>query len=165
MPKEEAVSSTSSGTLSCGSNATITSMNASLSASSSPSRSPQPAIQRVSNIELLFDLVFVFTLTQLTDLVVHPHDLSDYLKAVLVFMMLMWIYVGYAWLTSNIAIQSLSQRLLLFTSMASFFVMALSIPDVFGDGGLPYALGLLVVTSVHAGLFKTAPSTSAQAIR
>jgi len=140
-------------------------MNASSSASSSPSRSPQPAIQRVSNIELLFDLVFVFTLTQLTGLVVHPHDLSDYVKAVLVFMTLMWIYVGYAWLTSNIAIQSLSQRLLLFTSMASFFVMALSIPDVFGDGGLPYALGLLVVTAVHAGLFKTAPSTSAQAIR
>jgi len=140
-------------------------MNASSSASSSPSRSPQPAIQRVSNIELLFDLVFVFTLTQLTGLVVHPHDLSDYVKAVLVFMTLMWIYVGYAWLTSNIAIQSLSQRLLLFTSMASFFVMALSIPDVFGDGGLPYALGLLVVTAVHAGLFKTAPTTSAQAIR
>ena len=124
-----------------------------------------PSIQRVSNIELFFDLVFVFTLTQLTGLVVHPHDFSDYLKAILVFVTLMWIYVGYAWLTSNIAIQNLSQRLLLFTSMASFFVMALSIPDVFGDGGLPYALGLLVVTIVHAGLFKTAPTTSAQAIR
>jgi len=132
---------------------------------SSPSRSPEPAIQRVSNIELFFDLVFVFTLTQLTGLVVHPHEFSDYLKAILVFMTLMWIYVGYTWLTSNIAIQHLSQRLLLFTSMASFFVMALSIPDVFGDGGLPYALGLLVVTIVHAGLFRTAPTTSAQAIR
>ena len=60
---------------------------------------------------------------------------------------------------------NLLQRLLLFTSMASFFVMALSIPDLFGAGGLPYALGLLVVTIVHAGLFKTAPTTSAQAIR
>src|SRR6476469_247365 len=115
--------------------------------------STEPSIQRVSNIELFFDLVFVFTLTQLTGLVVHPHDLSDYLKAILVFMTLMWIYAGYAWLTSNIAIQSHSQRLLLFTAMAIFFGMALSIPDVFGDGGLPYALGLLVVTVVHAGLF------------
>lgn len=131
----------------------------------SPPPSTEPSIQRVSTIELFFDLVFVFTLTQLTGLVVHPHDFSDYLKAILVFMTLMWIYVGYAWLTSNIAIQNRSQRLLLFTSMASFFVMALSIPDVFGDGGLPYALGLLVVTIVHAGLFTTAPTTSAQAIR
>src|SRR4029078_2110466 len=91
--------------------------------------STEPSIQRVSNIELFFDLVFVFTLTQLTGLVVHPHDFSDYLKAILVLLTLMWIYVGYAWLTSNIAIQNRSQRLLLFTSMASFFVMALSIPD------------------------------------
>jgi len=134
-----------------------------MSASRPPST--EPSIQRVSNIELFFDLVFVFTLTQLTGLVVRPHDLSDYLKAILVFMTLMWIYVGYTWLTSNIAIENLSQRLLLFTSMASFFVMALSIPDVFGAGGLPYALGLLVVTIVHAGLFRTAPTTSAQAIR
>src|SRR5580765_2596611 len=97
----------------------------------SPPPSTEPGIQRVSNIELFFDLVFVFTLTQLTGLVVHPHDLSDYLKALLVFVTLMWIYVGYAWLTNNIAIQNRSQRLLLFTSMASFFVMALSIPEVF----------------------------------
>ena len=60
-----------------------------MSASGSPSPSAEPAIQRVSNIELFFDLVFVFTLTQLTGLVVHPHDLSDNVKAVLVFMTLM----------------------------------------------------------------------------
>jgi len=75
---------------------------------SSLSRSPEPAIQRVSSLELFFDLVFVFTLTQLTDLIVQPHDLSDYLKAILVFMTLMWMYLGYTWLTGNVAIQSLS---------------------------------------------------------
>lgn len=125
----------------------------------------EPAIQRVSTVELFFDLVFVFTITQLTSTIAHPHDFSDYLRAILVFMTLMWIYNGYAWLTSNIAIQTPRQRQLLFTAMAGFFVMALSIPDVFGASGLPYALGLLLVTAVHAGLFKTAPTSSAQAIR
>ncbi|MFL5805422.1 MAG: low temperature requirement protein A [Roseiflexaceae bacterium] len=57
--------------------------------------STEPSIQRVSNIELFFDLVFVFTLTQLTGLIVHPHDFSDYVKAILVFMTLMWQLVGF----------------------------------------------------------------------
>ena len=131
----------------------------------SPLRPTRPAIQRVSTVELFFDLVFVFTLTQLTGLIAHPHTASDYLRAVLVFMTLMWIYLGYAWLTSNLAIERPQQRFLLFTAMAGFFVMALSIPYVFGAGGLPYALGLLTVTAIHAGLFKTAPTGGAQAIR
>src|SRR5262245_27034469 len=133
-----------------------------MSASRPPST--EPSIQRVSTFELFFDLVFVFTITQLTSVVAHPHDLTDYLKTILVFMTLMWIYVGFAWLTSNLAIEDPQQRVLLFAAMASSFVMALSIPDVFGEVGLPYALGLLIVTAVHAGLFKVAPTTSAQAI-
>lgn len=127
--------------------------------------STEPRIQRVSTVELFFDLVFVFAITQLTDLVAHPHDVGDYLKTILVFMTLMWIYSGYTWLTSNIVIERPRQRQLLFSAMAGFFVMALSIPDVFGASGLPYALGLLLVTAIHAGLFKTAPTASAQAIR
>jgi low temperature requirement protein LtrA len=77
----------------------------------------------------------------------------------------MWMYSGYIWLTSNLAIERPWQRQLLFAAMAGFFVMALAIPEVFGDGGLPYALGLLGVTAIHALLFTTAPTASARAIR
>ena len=132
--------------------------------SESASPSVETPIQRVSNIELFFDLVFVFTLTQLTDTVTHPHDAGNYMRTILVFMTLMWIYGGFAWLTSNLHIERMLQFYLLFAAMAGFFVMALSIPDVFDEGGLPYALGLLVVTAVHAGLFMTAPTSGAQAI-
>jgi low temperature requirement protein LtrA len=124
----------------------------------------EPGIQRVSTVELYFDLVFVFAITQLTSLVEHPHGPGDYAKALLVFMTLMWIYAGYAWLTSNLAIERPWQRQLLFVAMAGFFVMALSVPDVFEAGGLPYALGLLGVTAIHAYLFTTAPTTGARAI-
>jgi low temperature requirement protein LtrA len=129
------------------------------------SQPSEPRISRVSTLELFFDLVFVFAITQLTSLLAHPHDLSDYLKTVLVFMTMMWIYGGYAWLTSNTALDLPQQRLLLFAAMSGFFVMALSIPDVFDAGGLPYALGLLTVTIIHALLFKSAPTSGAQAIR
>lgn len=133
-----------------------------MSATSSPGASPE--VQRVSTIELFFDLIFVFTLTQLTNLIAHPHAPTDYLKTILVFMTLMWIYDGFAWLTSNIALATTRQRQLVFLAMAGFFVMALSIPQVSAQGGLPYALGLLVVTCVHAGLFTTVPGGSARAI-
>ena len=133
-----------------------------MSTSSPPSSNL--SVQRVSTVELFFDLVFVFAITQLTDLVAHPIDPSDYLKCILVFMTLMWIYSGYAWLTSNLAIEHPAHRHLLFAAMAGFFVMALSIPDVFGANGLPYALGLLTVTAIHSYLFTTAPSSNARAV-
>ena len=133
--------------------------------SAAPSSAAEPSIQRVSTVELFFDLVFVFAITQLTGLVAHPHAPSDYLQALLVLLTLMWIYAGYTWLTSNLAIQRPVQRQLLFFALSGFFIMALGIPDVFGAGALPYALGLLLVTAIHAYLFTTAPTSSARAIR
>ncbi|HEY8602673.1 MAG TPA: low temperature requirement protein A [Thermomicrobiales bacterium] len=130
-----------------------------------PPPAAAPGIERVSTVELFFDLVFVFAITQLTSLVAHPHGPGDYLRASLVFMTLMWMYGGYTWLTSNLAIERPWQRQILFMAMAGFFIMALSIPEVFEAGGLPYGLGLLCVTAIHAFLFSTAPTGSARAIR
>lgn len=132
--------------------------------SATPASDATPSIQRVSTVELFFDLVFVFAITQLTGLVAHPHAPGDYLQALLVFLTLMWIYAGYTWLTSNLAIERPVQRQLLFVAMSGFFLMALGIPDVFGVGALPYALGLLLVTAIHAYLFTTAPTSGARAI-
>jgi len=132
--------------------------------SATPVPVAEPSIQRVSTVELFFDLVFVFAITQLTSLVAHPHALADYLQALLVFLTLMWIYAGYTWLTSNLVIERPVQRQVIFLAMSGFFVMALSIPAVFGAGALPYALGLLLVTAIHAYLFTTAPTSSARAI-
>lgn len=121
-------------------------------------------ISRVSSLELFLDLVFVFTVTQLTGLIVGAEGWTDYLKAALVFMTIWWIYSGYVWLTSNVGLGRTRHRLLMFTGMTGFLVMALSIPQVFGSGGVPYGLGLLTVTLVHAGLFTHAQTGSARAI-
>lgn len=121
-------------------------------------------IQRVSTIELFFDLVFVFAITQLTSMVAHPHGLEDYLRAALVFLTLAWMYGGYTWLTSNVVFSRVWQRQALFAAMAGFFLMALAIPDVFEEDGLVYAIGFLAVTTIHTAMFSTAPNTSSRAI-
>ncbi|WP_293915114.1 low temperature requirement protein A [Deinococcus sp.] len=118
----------------------------------------------VSTLELFLDLVFVFTITQLSNLVVHPDGAATYLHAALVLLMVWWMYSGYIWLTSNVGSHRTSYRLLMFGGMGGFLVMALSIPSAFGAGGLPFALGYLLVTLIHAGLFRRANNSSAQAI-
>ncbi len=95
------------------------------------------SVQRVGTIELFFDLVFVFALTQLTSLVAHPHGPADYGKALLVFMTLMWIYDGYVWLGGNIEFGGKRQRRLIFVAMGGFFVMALSIRQCLMAVGCP----------------------------
>lgn len=119
----------------------------------------------VSTLELFLDLVFVFTVTQITSLVVQPHGAADYLRASLVLLIVWWMYSGYIWLTNNVGTSRAAYRLLMFGGMGGFLLMALSIPHAFGEAGMAFALGYLAVTLIHAGLFKHAPNSSAQAIR
>ena len=80
---------------------------------------------RVSTIESFFDLVFVFTITQLTYLVAGAHGPLDFLLVLLVLMLIWWMYDAYAWLT-NEAGAGRPMRLVLIAAMAGFLVMALA---------------------------------------
>ena len=66
---------------------------------SSPSA---PRSDRVSTLELFFDLVFVFTITQLTDVLAEGHDLEALSRVVVMLLLIWWMYDGYAWLTNAI---------------------------------------------------------------
>lgn len=68
----------------------------------------------VSTLELFLDLVFVFTITQITSLVVRPRGSVDYLWAALVLLMVWWMHSGYIWLTSNVGSDKTTHRLLMF---------------------------------------------------
>src|SRR4029077_19437167 len=57
----------------------------------------------VSKLELFFDLVFVFTITQLTTVLVDGHDLAAAVQVVVMLLLIWWIYDGYAWLTKAIS--------------------------------------------------------------
>src|SRR5205809_7774659 len=57
-----------------------------------------------SSIELFFDLVFVFVITQVTQLVEHAHGAMEFLRALLVLVPTWWMYAGYAWSTNNVGV-------------------------------------------------------------
>jgi low temperature requirement protein LtrA len=56
----------------------------------------------VSTLELFFDLVFVFTLTQLTGLLAEESSFERIAQIVLIFIVLFWMYGGYVWLTNRV---------------------------------------------------------------
>jgi len=121
-------------------------------------------VERVSTLELFFDLVFVFAITQLSHVFGHAHSVVDFLRAFLVLAVVWWMYAGYAWLTSNVRTDRLAYRLLLLCAMAAFLVIALRIPSIATRHGPTLGLAYLVVVLVHTALFLHAPNSSARAI-
>src|SRR5438270_7059345 len=109
--------------------------------------------EHVTALELFFDLVFVFTITQLTSLLAKDPTPTGLLQMLLIFGNVWWMYGGYAWLTNAVPPRELGVRLLLLVGMGGFLVVALAIPTAFGAGGLAFGLGYLVVTLVHTGVF------------
>jgi len=109
--------------------------------------------EQVTALELFFDLVFVFTITQLTSLLAKDPSPTGFLQMVLIFGNVWWMYGGYAWLTNAVPPRELGVRLLLLVGMGGFLVVAIAIPTAFAAGGLAFGLGYLLVTLVHTGVF------------
>jgi low temperature requirement protein LtrA len=108
---------------------------------------------RVSTIELFFDLVFVFTMTQLAAVLVKHVDWQHTGQVVLTLGLIWWMYSGYAWLTNAVAPSSSLRRTLLLTGMIGFMVIALAIPGSFDGDGWAFGVGYVIVTAVHTTLF------------
>jgi low temperature requirement protein LtrA len=115
---------------------------------------------RVSTLELFFDLVFVFTITQLTGLLVEGVDGESVLHVVVMLLLIWWMYDGYAWLTNAIATDRLRFRLLLIGGMGGFLVVALAIPEAYDGDGVAFGVGYLVVIALHAAMYVRGTSVS-----
>jgi low temperature requirement protein LtrA len=115
---------------------------------------------RVSTLELFFDLVFVFTITQLTGVLVAGAGVASLVQVVVMLAVIWWMYDGYAWLTNAIATDLLRFRLLLLGGMGGFLVIAIAIPTAYERDGLAFGLGYLAVVLLHAGMYAKGTSVS-----
>ena len=96
--------------------------------------------ERVGFIELFFDLVFVFAVTQVSHtIIVHPDPLG-FAQAALLFLAIWWVWVDTAWVTNWLDVRHMPVRFLLFALMGAAMVMTISLPRAFGDRALPFAL-------------------------
>lgn len=107
----------------------------------------------MSTIELLFDLVFVFTIGQLTAVIVQNPGAESVLRSAAILAVVWWMYDAFAWLTNQTVPDTVPVRLLLIAAMAAFLVLSLAIPDVFAGSGVLFGVAYLAVVLIHAGLF------------
>jgi low temperature requirement protein LtrA len=112
--------------------------------------------KRVAPLELFFDLVFVFALTQITYLMSENPTWEGLGQGLLVLAALWWAWGAYAWLTNYIDTEQDAERLLMLAAMAAMLVAALATPHVFGDNALIFGLAYAGVRWLHIFIFAEA---------
>src|SRR5438874_10436767 len=92
--------------------------------------------QRVTPLELFFDLVFVFGFTQVTTLLSHEPTWTGLGQALLILTALWWAWASYAWLTNTIDPSDGIVLAAVLAAMGAMFVAALAVPGAFGREGV-----------------------------
>lgn len=94
---------------------------------------------RVTYVELFFDLVFVFAVTQLSHAVLAHPTAEGVLHAAMLLAAVWWAWVCTSWITNWMDPERAPVRLMLFALMAAGLVLSAAIPNAFEGGGLVFA--------------------------
>ena len=111
-----------------------------------------------TTLELFFDVVFVFALTQVTAMMAHDLTPEGLVRGSLITAIVWWCWVCFSWLGNLVRADVGAARAAMLTAMGGMFIVALSIPEAFHDlpGGLhgpaTFAAGYLCLRLVHVVL-------------
>jgi len=111
---------------------------------------------RVTPLELFFDLVFVYAITQVTQLMSHDPTWRGVGRGLLVLAVLWWAWTGYAWLTNTLEPEEGRVRAGMFGAMAAMLVVALAVPHAFGADAVLFGVAYLIVRLLHLVLYAIA---------
>jgi low temperature requirement protein LtrA len=114
--------------------------------------------QRVTPLELFFDLVFVFAMTRVTALMAHDLSWTTIGQGLLVLAALWWGWGAYSWLTNHVSGDDDRARVVVIVSMAAMVLVALAVPEAFDAHALLFALAYLVMRVAHLALWWVASS-------
>jgi len=114
---------------------------------------PAEREQRVTPLELFFDLVVVFAITQVTQLMSNDLSWRGLGRGMLVLAAIWWLWTGYAWLTNSLEPEEGVVRAGVFAAMAGMFLVALAVPRAFADEGVLFALSYFVVRLINIALY------------
>jgi low temperature requirement protein LtrA len=101
--------------------------------------------QRASTLELFYDLVFVFAITQVSHLVLDELTWRGAARGLLVLLVVWWAWNYTAWVTNELDPDSVVVRLLLIGLMVASLLMAVAIPEAFGDRALLFACSYVAI--------------------
>jgi low temperature requirement protein LtrA len=109
--------------------------------------------ERVTPLELFFDLVFVLSFTQVTLKMAENPTWEGLGEGMLILAAVWWAWAAYGWLTNAIDPDENVNRLCMFASMAAMLIVSLSIPEAFGKEGLLFGCAYFFVRVMHLVLY------------
>jgi low temperature requirement protein LtrA len=109
--------------------------------------------QRVTPLELFFDLVFVLSFTQVTAKMAEEPTWTGLGEGMLILAAVWWAWAAYGWLTNAIDADENQNRLAMFSAMAAMLIVSLAIPEAFGDQALLFAGAYFFVRVMHLVLY------------
>src|ERR687892_133903 len=105
--------------------------------------------QRVTPLELFFDLVYVFAITQLSHLLLNHPTIGGAIQTLFLLLVVWWAWQYTTWFTNWFDPDALSVRLMLGAVMLASLVMSVAIPEAFGERGLMFALAYVAIQLVR----------------
>ncbi len=114
------------------------------------------AEHRVTHLELFFDLVFVFALTQVTAFLADDLTWGGLLRGLFILAALWWTWAAYAWLTNTLDPEEGAVRLAMFASMGAMLIVALATPHAFDTYGVLFGIAYFIVRALHLVLYAIA---------
>jgi low temperature requirement protein LtrA len=112
--------------------------------------------QRVTPLELFFDLVFVFGFTQVTTVLSDDPTWGGLGHGLLILAALWWAWAAFAWLTNTVDPGEDAVWGAMLVAMAAIFVAALAVPEAFDRHGVVFGVAFLIVTVMHLTLYALA---------
>ena len=109
--------------------------------------------QRVTPLELFFDLVFVYAITQVTTLMSDDLTWRGVGHGLLVLAALWWAWTGFAWLTNALEPEEGLVRAGMFGGMAAMLVAALAVPRAFGADAVLFGVAYVFVRLINLALY------------
>ena len=111
------------------------------------------AEQNVTALELFFDLVFVFAITQVTGFLYHDPSWTRLVEALAILMALWFAWSGYAWLGNTAGTDEGATRVVMLGVMGPLLVASLAVPGAFGQHALLFGIAFFVVRAMHIGAY------------
>ena len=111
---------------------------------------------RVTHLELFFDLVFVFAITQVTAFLADDLTWAGLVRGLFILGALWWTWAAYAWLTNTLDPEEGAVRIAMFASMGFMLIVALATPRAFGADGIVFGIAYFIVRALHLVLYAIA---------
>jgi low temperature requirement protein LtrA len=109
--------------------------------------------RRVTSLELFFDLVFVFAITQVSGLVSTHATWVRLLQGLAILAVLWFAWTGYAWLGNTTNAEEGVVRVMLLSAMAAMLVASLAVPRAFGSDALTFGIAYFTVRFLHIATY------------